>query len=219
MNIVYIGSAGLLSELPLQYLLKQGVSIRAIAMLGSTRQQLQKRPAAIAEIKLGDEETLASSGSLLDLAADYNVPVLELPDQLALAAGAFKALQTDLILMSCFPRRLPAEIFNLPLKGCFNLHPSILPAYRGPSPIHWQCMHKVSQSGVTVHQVNEQFDEGAIAVQKIIKTRSCVNKAGLAYQLALLGGEALYELLELIRRDELTLVPQQEEHASYFSFP
>ena len=219
MNIVFIGSAGVLSEIPLRILLQHGVTIQAIALLESTKNQLESRPVSVADIKVGDDESLSSSASLLEIAAQYQVPVVELPDQLEESVEVFKSLPTDLILMSCFPRRLPASIFTLPSKGCFNLHPSLLPAYRGPSPVHWQCEHKVSESGVTVHQVNQAFDEGAIAVQKSIKTRHCINKVELAYKLALMGGEIFLELIQLIENDGLKLIPQSEAQASYYGFP
>jgi methionyl-tRNA formyltransferase len=219
LNIIYIGSAGILSELPLQHLLQKGIAISAIAMMEDTHQQLLSKPASIADIKLGEDEVLVSSVSLAELAALHHIPLIDLPAQLEQGAALLKAFKPDVILMSCFPRKLPAAIFELPPKGCFNLHPSLLPAYRGPAPVHWQCLQKVTESGVTVHQVNAEFDEGAIAIQKKFTTRSCVNKAGLAYKLAVLGGEALEELIEKIESHTLMLTPQTEEGVSYFGFP
>lgn len=218
-NIVYIGSQGVLSNIPLRVLLQSGIHIKAIALLAETRQILENKPMSIADVKVGDEESLSSSASLLEIAHQYNVPVIELNDQLDQSVDALASVEANVILMSCFPRRLPAEIFNFPKYGCYNLHPSILPAYRGPSPVHWQCEHKVSESGVTVHRVNAEFDEGDIAIQKKIKTRLCVNKVELAYRLALLGGDAFIELLQAIEENTLKLVPQPEADASYYGFP
>lgn len=218
-NIVFIGSQGVLSNIPLRVLLQSGINIKAIALLPETRQILENNPKSIADVKVGDDESLSSSASLLEIAQQYQIPVIELSDQLEQSVNALESVETDVILMSCFPRRLPAEIFQLPKFGCYNLHPSVLPAYRGPSPVHWQCEHKVSESGVTVHRVNAEFDEGEIAIQKKIKTRLCVNKVELAYRLALLGGEAFIELVQAIEADELELVPQSEAEASYYGFP
>ncbi len=218
-NIVFIGSQGVLSNIPLRVLLQSGINIKAIALLPETRQILENNPKSIADVKVGDDESLSSSASLLEIAQQYQIPVIELSDQLEQSVNALESVETDVILMSCFPRRLPAEIFQLPKFGCYNLHPSVLPAYRGPSPVHWQCEHKVSESGVTVHRVNAEFDEGEIAIQKKIKTRLCVNKVELAYRLAILGGEAFIELVQAIEADELELVPQSEAEASYYGFP
>lgn len=218
-NIVYIGSAGVLSEIPLRVLLQQGINIGAIALLASTRQQLVEKPATLADIRVGDDESLSSSASLLEIAKQYDVDVIVLDEPLSRAARELKAHGPDLMLMSCFPRKLPAAIYKLPELGCFNLHPSLLPQYRGPSPIHWQCEHRVEQSGVSVHQVNTEFDQGDIAIQKQISTRHCVNKLELAYKLALLGGEALVELVDAVAKDSLTLTPQSEIDASYYGFP
>jgi len=219
LNIVYIGSAGVLSNIPLRVLLQNGVSIKAIALPAETVRFLENKPVTVADVKVGENESLSSSASLLEIAQSYQIPVIELPEHLSDAAEDLESIETDLILMSCFPKRLPAEIFQLPKYGCFNMHPSILPAYRGPSPVHWQCAHKVEESGVTVHQVNAEFDEGDIAIQKKIKTRNCVNKVELAYSLAILGGDALQELIDAITADKLTLVPQSDASASYYSFP
>jgi len=218
-NIVFIGSAGVLSEIPLRVLLQQGIEIGAIAILDSTRQQLEQKPATLADIRVGDDESLSSSASLLEIAEQYGIDIIVLDDQLSNAATILNASQPDLILMSCFPRKLPASIYQLPMLGCFNLHPSLLPQYRGPSPVHWQCEHKVAQSGVSVHQVNAEFDQGDIAIQKHISTRHCVNKRELAYKLSLLGGEALVELVDAVAKDNLTLTPQSEAVASYYGFP
>jgi len=219
MNIIFIGSAGVLSEIPLRLLLQHGIVVQAIALLESTKTQLENKPVSVADIKVGNDESLSSSASLLEIAEQYQIPVIELSEKLERSAETIQALSPDLILMSCFPRRLPEAIFSLPTKGCFNLHPSLLPAYRGPSPVHWQCEHKVTESGVSIHQVENGFDEGAIAVQKSIKTRQCVNKLELAYKLSLMGGEAFLELIDFIEQDRLLLTPQSEAEASYYGFP
>lgn len=218
-NIVYIGSQGVLSNVPLRVLLQAGIKVAAIALLPETRRILEDKPLSIADVKVGDDESLSSTASLLEIAQQYDIPVINLEDQLERSVDVLASVNTDIILMSCFSKRLPAEIFQLPKFGCYNLHPSVLPAYRGPSPVHWQCEHKVSESGVTVHQVNAEFDEGDIAIQKIIKTRLCVNKVELAYKLALLGGEAFIELLAAIDNGTLQLMPQSEVDVSYYGFP
>ncbi len=218
-NIVYIGSQGVLSNIPLRVLLQSGVSVKAIALLSETRHILESAPQSFTDIKVGDDESLSSSASQLEISEQYQIPVIELSDQLQQSVDVLQSVPVDVILMSCFPKRLPAEIYQLPKFGCYNLHPSVLPAYRGPSPVHWQCAHKVSESGVTVHQVNAGFDEGDIAIQKKIKLRYCVNKVELAYKLALLGGEAFVTLLEAIDSNTLELIPQSEAEASYYGFP
>jgi len=219
LKIVYVGSAGVLSIIPLRILLRAGVGISAIAMMDETVEYLEQQPPTIADIKVGEEELLSASASLLEIAESFHIPVVSLSDPLKDSQEKLEALQPDLMLMSCFPRKLPAAMFQLPRLGCFNLHPSLLPAYRGPSPVHWQCAHKVPESGVTIHKVDAEFDRGDIAVQKKISTRLCVNKMELGYKLSLLGGEAFLELLEQIEEDGLILTPQIEDEASYYGFP
>jgi len=219
LKIIYVGSAGVLSIIPLRVLLRAGVGITAIAIMDETIEYLQQQPPTIADIRVGEEELLSTSASLLEIAEAFHIPVVSLSDLLKDDQEKLAALQPDLMLMSCFSRKLPAAIFQLPRLGCFNLHPSLLPAYRGPSPVHWQCVHKVQESGVTIHKVDAEFDRGDIAVQKKISTRHCLNKMELGYKLSLLGGEAFLDLLELMEEDQLILTPQIEAEASYYGFP
>ena len=219
LKIVYVGSAGVLSNIPLRVLLRAGVGISAIAVMEETVEYLKQQPPTIADIKIGEEESLNASANLLEIAESFHIPIVSMSDPLTASQEELSALQPDLILMSCFPRKLPETMFTLPGLGCFNLHPSLLPAYRGPSPVHWQCEHKVEESGVTIHKVDAEFDRGDIAVQKKISTRLCVNKMELGYKLSLLGGEAFLELLEQIEENRLVLTPQIETEASYFGFP
>jgi len=219
LKIVYVGSAGVLSNIPLRVLLRAGVGISAVAVMDETVEYLKQQPPTIADIKIGEEESLNASANLLEIAESFHIPIVSMSDPLTASQEELSALQPDLILMSCFPRKLPETMFTLPGLGCFNLHPSLLPAYRGPSPVHWQCEHKVEESGVTIHKVDAEFDRGDIAVQKKISTRLCVNKMELGYKLSLLGGEAFLELLEQIEENRLVLTPQIETEASYFGFP
>lgn len=104
------------------------------------------------------------------------LPVLvpERPDPGAVAAAAGLPLRavrglpaaadlgTDLVLAACFPRRLPEALLGRPAHGCLNLHPSLLPAYRGPAPLFWQLRDGIGRSGVTLHRMSARLDAGAV---------------------------------------------------------
>jgi methionyl-tRNA formyltransferase len=80
----------------------------------------------------------------------------------------FEALQPDLALMLGFSYRIPKEIFNIPLKGFYNIHFSLLPGYRGPDPVFWQLKNGESTGGISIHQVETDFDSGPIVMREQI---------------------------------------------------
>ncbi len=71
----------------------------------------------------------------------------------------------DVAIVSCFPWRLPSRILSWYPYGTFNIHPSLLPEYRGPSPLFWQYRDGRLESGVTVHCLTEDLDAGPIVAQ------------------------------------------------------
>ena len=73
------------------------------------------------------------------------------------------ALAPDLILSASFPYRLPPEILSIPRLGALNLHPSPLPAYRGPNPM--RAIYDGAAIGATLHRMDEDFDNGPILAQ------------------------------------------------------
>ena len=74
------------------------------------------------------------------------------------------ALQPDLMVVVAF-RMLPEKIWSAPKIGTFNLHASLLPAYRGAAPINWAIMNGESETGVTTFFLKHEIDTGAIIFQ------------------------------------------------------
>lgn len=77
-------------------------------------------------------------------------------------------LALDLVCVACFPWRIPPALLALPTYGFLNVHPSLLPAYRGPAPLFWQLRAGLSNGGVTVHWMDATFDTGPLAAQAAI---------------------------------------------------
>jgi methionyl-tRNA formyltransferase len=80
-------------------------------------------------------------------------------------AGMLRELEPDLIFVTGFPWRLPAELISLPRLGSINTHPAALPRYRGPNPLFWQLMNGEPEIGMTVHRMDAEFDTGPILAQ------------------------------------------------------
>src|SRR5262249_24483185 len=102
-----------------------------------------------------------------ELARDHCIPLLAVgrlgaPDCLETVPD----LSPDLICAACFPRRLPPPLLALPRLGCLNVHPSLLPRYRGPVPLFWMFRAGEATGGVTVHWMEERLDAGPIAAQE-----------------------------------------------------
>ncbi len=81
------------------------------------------------------------------------------------AAPAIAALEPDLVISAAFPRLIPAEILKIPTYGAVNLHPSALPAGRGPNPVRL-VYEGATTVGATLHRTEAEFDTGAILSQR-----------------------------------------------------
>jgi methionyl-tRNA formyltransferase len=80
-------------------------------------------------------------------------------------ATMLRELAPDLIFVTGFPWRLPAELLALPRLGSINVHPTILPRYRGPNPLFWMLMNGEKEAGMTIHRMDAEFDTGPILAQ------------------------------------------------------
>jgi methionyl-tRNA formyltransferase len=112
---------------------------------------------------------------------------------LALLAG----LAPDLILMATFKQILSAAVLKLPRLGVVNLHPSLLPRYRGPCPTNAALLNDEAVSGVTAHYVSEAVDEGNILLQRSLSISGITNDGALRHDLARLAGEMIPDLIEM----------------------
>jgi methionyl-tRNA formyltransferase len=74
-------------------------------------------------------------------------------------------LEPDLVVCFAFPWLIPADALAVPPLGWINCHPSLLPSYRGPTPVSWAIRNGEPEIGVTIHRMDESFDTGAILAQ------------------------------------------------------
>lgn len=104
----------------------------------------------------------------------------------------------DLIFSAHFQQLLNAELLRIPKIGCINLHPSLLPKYRGMSPQHWPIINGDGETGVSLHFVNEGIDTGNIITQKKISIPGDCYVSDLQRLMLPLYAEATKEALDLI---------------------
>lgn len=124
-------------------------------------------------------------------------------------------LKPDLIVNVAYGMILPARILNFPSFGCINLHPSLLPAYRGAAPIQRALMAGEEITGITVMYMTEKLDAGDILLQEKTWIGRDENYGSLHERLANLGAVKLIEALRLVARGKAPRLPQDEEGATY----
>ncbi|WP_084153150.1 methionyl-tRNA formyltransferase [Pedobacter jeongneungensis] len=78
----------------------------------------------------------------------------------------FVDIQPDVVIMFGFSYRIPADLYEFPTLGFFNVHFSMLPAYQGPDPLFWQMKNGETSGGVSIHKVDSGFDTGAVVMQE-----------------------------------------------------
>lgn len=204
MNIFFIGSSGALSLVPFKSLLSSGYNISAAGTYS---------PIAF------DTKIIALENESLALAANQSaIPVIDLSQPVDEIVKRCSGLVIDVILVSCYGKRLPDEIINLASAGCYNMHPSLLPAFRGPEPVFWQ-MKKAADVGVSWHKVSHDFDAGDIVEQQRIILDDGASYHQISSHLAENGALMMHRLLAELDSDSLTVVPQDEAEASYYPYP
>lgn len=120
-----------------------------------------------------------------------------------------QALRADLFVVVAY-RILPKSIWSLPPFGALNIHPSLLPAYRGPAPIAWALIHGEQQTGITIFRINEGIDTGEILLQAPYPIPSDWNAGQLEKFLSEVGATLLLEAIEGLALG--TLKPVQQPH-------
>jgi methionyl-tRNA formyltransferase len=163
--------------------------------------------------------TIGNEGSIASLARLHNIPLIKLSGLWSEGVDQIAEYSPDIIIVSCFARRLPDSVLSIPDVGCFNLHPSLLPAYRGPVPLFWQFRAGVEAFGITLHRMSSQLDAGNIVAQTTVVVPDGFSCQQANVLLAEAGSELLVQTLSNFRGDELTGSPQDEHYASYQGFP
>jgi methionyl-tRNA formyltransferase len=109
--------------------------------------------------------------------------------------GILRDLRPDVLAVACFPWLLPPPWLELSPGGALNIHPSLLPAYRGPAPLFWQLRAGETRTGVTVHRIDEGVDTGDIVARVEVPFADGLARDGLEACLAAAGARLLAEAL------------------------
>ena len=127
----------------------------------------------------------------------------------------FIEYQAEVAIVVAYGLILPLEILESPQLGCFNLHPSLLPRWRGAAPINRAIMTGDTETGVAVMKMDTGLDTGAICLEEKITIDSNMTAGALHDSLATLGSNLMVRALSALERGTLTETPQSEVGITY----
>jgi methionyl-tRNA formyltransferase len=123
--------------------------------------------------------------------------------------NTLKSLRADLQIVVAF-RMLPKAVWQMPKMGTFNLHASLLPAYRGAAPIHWAIINGETKTGVTTFFIDDKIDTGEIILQEEIGISETETVGSLHDKLMFLGAGLVAKTVDLIARGNVKTKKQPE---------
>ncbi len=123
--------------------------------------------------------------------------------------------QPDVIVVAAFGQILRPHLLNLPPHGCLNIHASLLPRWRGASPIHHAILHGDHQSGISLMQMDVGLDTGPVFVQEALPIAANETAVSLHDRLAELGGRMIGNYLNDILQGRLVATPQDNALSTY----
>lgn len=131
--------------------------------------------------------------NIIALAFENHIPAFSLSS--FISPTFLSPLNPDLIVVACFPKLFPSSWLTIPKHGCLNLHPSLLPNYRGIAPTFWQFYYGETHTGVTLHFMDGGADTGDIVAQREIKFPDGITSREADRLTANAGAELLIEAL------------------------
>ena len=131
------------------------------------------------------------------------------------ALGYLRELDPELIVVAAYGKILPSEILDYPVKGCINVHSSLLPKYRGAAPINWAILNGEAVTGVTIMHMVPALDAGDIIAQASTPIGADETAPTLTARLAELGAELLVSTVEAIGAGTAARTPQDEADSTY----
>lgn len=143
-----------------------------------------------------------------------NIEILQ-PKKIAELKPKISRCRPDLIIVCAYGQIIPENILDIPRFGSLNLHPSLLPEYRGASPIQFAILNGEKKTGVTVMLMDEKMDHGPVVAQKETEISDEENGQTLEEKLSRLAADFLMEILLPYLKGEIKPQSQDESRATY----
>lgn len=223
-RVIFFGRRCALSAYPLAAQLDRGVDVAAVVL--SARPVPGRASPPIRRIKRAGAGQVLPMGTgvarpdIDRLTSQARIPLFVVSDlRHPETLTTLGALAPDLLVVSCFAHRLPAELLALASGGGLNLHPSLLPRHRGPDPLFWAYRKGERETGVTVHRITARLDAGEIVAQEPIAIPLGLPGDTLERTCAEVGGQLLADAVRHYQSGELVVRPQDETAATYETWP
>lgn len=198
MKIVFMGTPDFAVE-SLEALLRAGHVVSAV-VTQPDRQKGRDRKVQFSPVK--------------ECALAHGLPVFQ-PEKIRAseAVEKLRSYEADIFVVAAFGQILSKEILEMPKYGCINIHASLLPRYRGASPIQYAILNGDDMTGVTIQQMDEGVDTGDILAMKAIPVEKEDTGGSLFEKLSRLGAELLVKTLPRLEAGDIIPVKQKEEDA------
>lgn len=149
-----------------------------------------------------------------ELAMKHNIPVVQ-PIKIRTDYEEVLAYKPDIIITCAYGQIVPKAMLDYPKFGCINVHASLLPKYRGGAPIHKAVINGDTQSGVTIMEMVEKMDAGAMFDQASVAILDDDTQSDLHDKLMACGAELLSKTLPKILNNEIEKIEQDENEVTY----
>lgn len=146
-----------------------------------------------------------------ELALQHNIPFIQPIGKPSASDVSMASGNASFAIVAAYAHLIPQESLSVFSRGVIGVHPSLLPLYRGASPIQTVLLHNDAVTGVSLYKMDNQMDHGPIVVQKAISIDTQDTYASLEEKLAHLGGSLLIEAIP--RWLEGSIQPQEQNHS------
>lgn len=200
MKIIFAGTPHF-AEAALKSLIEQGLEIVAVLTQPDrpSGRGMQLKPSPVKQLAIQNGLNVLQPASLKNT---------EVQQQLS----EYKA---DLMVVAAYGLILPEAVLQIPRWGCFNIHASILPRWRGAAPIQRAILAGDIETGITIMQMDVGLDTGAMLMKKTCDIVETDNATTLHDKLAVLGATGIVEAIELLKQEKLNAVAQDNTFATY----
>ena len=198
MRIVYLGTPEF-SVAPLKKLIECGYNVVAV-VTNKDKPVGRKKVITPPPVKV--------------FATEHDIPVYQY-DRIRLeGVEDIKNLNPDLLITCAFGQILSQEILDVPKLGVLNIHASLLPKYRGASPIHYAILNGEKQTGITIMKTDIGIDTGDMLLQQTVEIGDDETCGELFSKLSVVGAECIVKALELVESGEAEFIKQDNDLAT-----
>ncbi|MDE7267616.1 MAG: methionyl-tRNA formyltransferase [Lachnospiraceae bacterium] len=151
-----------------------------------------------------------------ECALKHNIPVFQpVKVKAPESVEQLRKYEADIFVVAAFGQIVSKEILTMPRLGCVNIHASLLPKYRGASPINWCIINGEKETGVTIMQMDEGIDTGDILTTVKVTIADDETAESLFEKLSKAGAELIVDTLPKLERGEITPIKQNDAESSH----